>query len=278
MSESSTSRDGSQRPAGDGSGVKLNQSVARAAAILRAAAARPNGETASGLARRSGLAWATTVRLIRTLEQEGLLYRLGDDRYVLGLELSRLAQSADQGRLLSAIARPLLERLAEKVGETVNLTVVRSDGVSEIVEQIDPPRLIRTSDWLGGPYPLHASSIGKLLLSTYDDARLEEVLAEPLVRFARATITDPGLLRQEIALVRKRQHSTAVDELEDGLAAIGVGITAGWGELLAIVTVSGPTFRFDEAARAAALVHVRATAQAIERRLAGASGEAVARS
>ena len=77
--------------------------------------------------------------LIRTLEQEGLLYRLADDRYVLGLELTRLANAADEGRVLAAMARPLLERVAEEVQETVNLTVVRAGGALEIVDQIDPP-------------------------------------------------------------------------------------------------------------------------------------------
>lgn len=255
--------------------MKLNQSVGRALRILRAAAARPGGETASGLARRSGLPWATAVRLIRTLEQEGVLYRLADERYVVGLELSRLARAADRGQLLTAIGRPLLERLAEEVGETVNLTVVRPDGTLEIVDQIDPPRLIRTSDWLGGPYPLHASSIGKLLLATFDDARLDEVLAAPLAVYAPRTITDAHELRREVAHVRTSRHATAVDELEEGLAALTVGVVDTGGELVAMVSVSGPSFRFDEAAREAALGHVRETAEAIEQRIAGAQHAAM---
>jgi DNA-binding IclR family transcriptional regulator len=65
--------------------MKLNQSVQKAAAILRAAAARPAGETASGLARLAGLSHATSLRLVHTLENEGLLMRRAEDgRYARG--------------------------------------------------------------------------------------------------------------------------------------------------------------------------------------------------
>src|SRR3990172_10310978 len=105
--------------------MKLNQSVEKAMGIVRGAASQAGGETAAGLAGRAGLPWATAVRLIRTLEAEGFLYRGPDaDRYVIGFELVRLGRSGDPGRLLATTAVPSLERLAEAVGETVSLSVV----------------------------------------------------------------------------------------------------------------------------------------------------------
>lgn len=250
--------------------MRLNQSVQKGIAILRAAGSEAGGETASGLARGAGLPWATAVRFIRTLEAEGFLCRLpGTDRYVLGFDLVRLGRAGDRGSLLAAVARPTLERLAQEVEETVNLTVVQPDSRLEIVEQIDPPRHIRPSD-VGRPYPLHASSIGKLLLATYDAARLDEVLAEPLARYTEATIADPDELREELARVRVAGYATNVDELEEGLSALSAGVSGPDGELVAMVTVSGPSFRFDETARSAALKPVREAADGIERLMAGA--------
>lgn len=248
--------------------MKLNRSVQRAAALLRAAAAEPEGDTASGLARRAGLPWASTVRLLRTLEREGFLLRLPGDRYVLGLGLIRLARGTDQAPLLRVLCRPLLERLAREAGETVHLTLVQPDGSVEVIDEVHAPRLLRTSDW-DRPYPLHATSIGKLLLSTYPEERLAAFLRTRLERYARATITDPAALREELSRVRAAGHAEAVDELEDGLAACSVGVSGAGGELIAMVTVSGPSFRFDGQARARALRSLRRTAAAIERVLAG---------
>jgi DNA-binding IclR family transcriptional regulator len=246
----------------------VNRSVHRACALLRAAASGSDGDTASGLARRAGLPWATASRLIRTLESEGFLFRLREsDRYVLGADLLRLARAGDEARFLTSLARPALDRLAAELEETVSLTLLRSDGGLEVVEQIDAPRLLRSADW-DRPYPLHASSIGKLRLAAYDERTLEQLLTLPLERYTEATITDPETLRRELARVRETDYSEAVDELEEGLAACSVGVRGPDGKLLAMVTVSGPSFRLDRAARARALEPLRLAAQTVAGRLA----------
>jgi DNA-binding IclR family transcriptional regulator len=252
--------------------VKLNQSVQKAIAILRAASSSASGETASTLARRTGLPWATAARLIRTLEEEGFLYRIAEsDRYVIGFDLIGLGREVDRGRQLVETAQPMLERLAGEVNETINLTVVHPDGRLEVVKQIDAPRFIGPTSYVGLPYPLHASSIGKLLLSTFDEARLEKFLADGLQTYTSATITDADDLREELARIRRRGWSSAVDELEDGLSALSVGVRHADHELVAIVTVSGPSFRFDEPARMSALEPLRDAAAAVELRIGGSA-------
>ena len=250
--------------------VKLNQSVQRAAAILRAAASQPAGDTASGLARSAALPWATAVRLIRTLEHEGFLRRLpSGDRYVPGFELLRFASSGSESRMLVAVATAPLERLVDQVEESANLTVVLPGGQLDVVAQIDPPRLIRSASYIGRWYPEHASSIGKLLLAGYDDAGLASVLRTPLERYASATIVDVDALRAELGRVRRNGYSTAVDELEEGLSSLSVGVRGPDGELVAIVSVSGPSSRLDDAKRREALRHVREAAAVIEQALTG---------
>lgn len=256
--------------------MKLNQSVRKAVGLLRVAS-QAGGDTASGLARGAGLPWATAVRLIRTLEEEGFLYRMPEtDRYVIGFDLIRLVRSGDRGRLLAAMALPTLERLAQEVEETVSLIDVHPDGRLEVAEQIDPPRFIRPTSYAGIPAPLHASSVGKLLLTTYDEARLAEFLSQGLPRYTPATITDPEALREEVARIRVRGWSSAVDEEEEGLAAVSVGVRDANGELVAMVSVSGPSFRFDEAARTAALERMREAADVIERRIVRSGAAAAA--
>jgi DNA-binding IclR family transcriptional regulator len=220
------------------------------------------------LARRTGLAWTTAVRLIRTLEDEGFLQRLPDGRYTIGYELTRLAANGGESRVLTALATGPLERLLEEVEESVNLTAVLAGGLLDVVMQLDPPKLIRPASWIGRWYPEHASSIGKLLLASYDDAQVISIVRTPLERYGPETIVDLDELMRELARIRRNGYSLAVDELEEGLTALSVGVHDTRGKLVAMVSVSGPSSRLDETRRRALLPPMRGAAAEIERALA----------
>jgi DNA-binding IclR family transcriptional regulator len=247
--------------------MKLNQSVQRAMAILRAAAERPAGDTASGLARSTGLPISTALRLIHTLESEGFLTRQGNGRYVIGLVLARLGHDAGHGDLLDASARAALDRVAAETRESVTLSVVRGREALDVVLQVDAPHLIQAVSWVGRRYPLHASSSGKVLLAAFEPARLERFLEAPLERLTEATITDPNVLRREIELVAARGYAEVSDELEEGLASVSVPVFEHAGRLVATLNVTGPRFRFGARRRAAALIPMRAAVAQLEARL-----------
>jgi DNA-binding IclR family transcriptional regulator len=238
--------------------MKLNQSVQRATAILRAAADRADGETASGLARASGLSTSTALRLIHTLEREGFLARRSDGRYTIGLALARLGRGAEAGDLIDAATRAALDRLAAETRETVTLSVVRGGEALDVVLQIDTPHMVKAVSWVGRRYPLHASSSGKVLLAALDSARFD--------RFLLGRLEQPRELRREIERVRAQGYADIVDELEEGLASVSVPITERGERLSAILNVTGPTFRFDAERRTAALTPMRAAASQIEGR------------
>lgn len=105
------------------------------------------------------------------------------------------------------------------------------------------------------------------MLADYDEDALAAFLAAPLEAFTTATITDQEALQEEIARIRELGWSDNVDELEDGLAAISVGVRAADGALVGMTTISGPSFRFDEPARAAAVVPLGRAGAEIQRLL-----------
>jgi IclR family acetate operon transcriptional repressor len=246
-------------------GSKLNQSVQKAMTLLRATATHPDGASVSALARAAGLPRATALRLIQTMEQEGLLLRVPEaDRVLLGPELIRLAREVDMGTVLRELAGARLGELSETLRETVTLSVAAPDGGLDLVHQVDGPQHLVPRSWLGRRFPLHASSSGKLLLATYDDERLERFLREPLVKLTSSTITKPGALRRELKRVREEGSATTIDELEQGLAGVSVGIYSETGTLLGAVNVSGLSQRLDDAGRRVAVDQTRSVADELE--------------
>ncbi|MBL8932013.1 MAG: IclR family transcriptional regulator [Kineosporiaceae bacterium] len=258
-------------PTGAGSASRENQSVRKAAALLRAAAGHGSGATVSALARTAELPRATALRMIESLIAERLLARLPDDRIVIGPGLHRLARTADLSELLIHASRGVLERLSEQTSESATLTVVMPDGSLSLVRQVDGPYMLGLTNWVGRPFPLHASSSGKLFLAYADPARVEALVGRPLEPVATRTITDPDVLRADLAQARAAGWSQIEDEIEDGLASISMGILVD-GELVGTLNISGPSARLTPAARTAALPLLRSACDTVAARVGAGGG------
>ncbi len=204
------------------------------------------------------------------MESEGLLIRTPDeDRVLLGPELVRLARHVDVGSLLREVGRGRLDELSEAVGETVTLSVVTPDGGLDVVHQVSGPQHLVPRSWLGQRFALHASSSGKVLLASKNDAELKRVLPGPLPRLTPHTITSRRELRLELQRVRAQGYAATVDELEEGLAGVSIGVFDDADLLLGTINVNGLTQRLDEAARRRAIDHMRSVVADLEAGLGG---------
>jgi DNA-binding IclR family transcriptional regulator len=221
-------------------GVAVNggrvQSVQRAACLLRAIAESAEPLTATELAERCSLNRSTAWRILATLEEEGLAHREpATNRYAIGYQITRLAGAGDQS--LVRLARPHLAELSRRTGETVSLGVPRQLRLV-YVAQVQPAHVM-AADWLGRAVPLHATSTGKALLAWLTGDELDSVLSQPLERFTESTITDPALLRKELARVRRRGYATSRGELEGALWGASAAVLDARERPVAVVSVWG---------------------------------------
>ena len=223
----------------------LIQSVERAILLLKLLSEDAPELGLAELARRSGLQKSTVHRLLRTLVSQGLVEQNPETgKYRLSLGILELA-GAVLKRMddLQQVARPFLKALAEQCEETVNLTVFAGDGVIN-VDRIPSPHRVRNIGWVGRKMPLHCVSAGKIFLAYMPPEKLEEFLnGAELTRFTPHTITDPECLREELQRVREQGYSVGLEELEEGLNAVAAPIRDYRGEVVAAISVSGPSFR-----------------------------------
>jgi DNA-binding IclR family transcriptional regulator len=217
------------------------QSVDRALTILEVLA-RAGEAGVTEIAGELGVHKSTAFRLVSTLESHRLVEQTSDrGRYRLGVGILRLAGATTARLDLVQEARPVCRQLAADTGETVNIAVL-SESSALYLDQIAGSSALQPHNWVGQHIPLHATSNGKVLLSGLDDARLAEVLGT-LARFTPTTITKKKELREELVLVREQGYAVAVDELEEGLTAAAAPIHNAHGDVVASMSVSGPTFR-----------------------------------
>jgi DNA-binding IclR family transcriptional regulator len=121
--------------------------------------------------------------------------------------------------------------------------VLTGDGKAINIDGISSPRMVRNVGWTGREMLPHCISSGKALLAYLPQQRLERILAKGLPRFTERTITDPVRLREELRRIRQQGYAVAQEELEVGLSAVAAPIWNHEGEVVAAVSVSGPSFR-----------------------------------
>jgi IclR family transcriptional regulator, acetate operon repressor len=218
------------------------QSVRRAVSALeQISEAGELGVTELG--RRLGVHKATASRLVATLADRGLVERDPiSEKYRLGFGLIRLAGAAMAGLDIVRTAHPILEDLAERTRETVNLGVLSGDGVVYI-DQVTGTRSIVAVSWVGRRTPLYASSNGKVLLAHLPVAERDRHLTEPLEPLTPRTIVDPDMLREQLDEVVRRGYAQTMEELEEGLNAVAAPVRQADGQVAAALSVSGPAFR-----------------------------------
>jgi DNA-binding IclR family transcriptional regulator len=235
-----------ERPNGDrttanGDSPGLVQSVDRALSILEVLA-RDGEAGVTDIAADLGVHKSTAFRLLATLEAHRLVEQDGErGRYRLGVGNLRLAGATTARLDLVQEARPVCRQLAADTGETVNITV-RAETSALYLDQVAGSSALQSHNWVGQHIPLHATSNGKVLLSELDETQLKKAVRE-LPRYTDQTVTSMAKLLADLAHVREQGYAVAVDELETGLTAVAAPIRNAHGDVIASISVSGPSFR-----------------------------------
>ena len=248
------------------------QSVRRAVSILEMLADGDGERGVTEVGRRLGVHKATASRLLSTLAEGGLVERSpSTEKYRLGVRLISLAGAALAGIDLLRDARPVLEDLAERTGETVNLALPADDGVLN-VDQVTSTRSVVSISWVGRRTPYHCTANGKVFLAFGGEEERERLLALPLEACTPRTIVNAEELRNQLMEVRARGYARTTEELEEGLSAVAAPVRDAREVVIAAVSVAGPTFRMraSELPRIGGMV--KDAAAAISRRMGYSEG------
>ena len=214
------------------------QAVDRATSLLIAILNSEEPPLLSELARQLGLPKSTTSRILGALERQGLIRRDRNSAYLGGEVLLRYASTQNQDAALISRMRPVLESLATKTSESVNLAVPGADDL-KLIDQVDAKHLLGATNWNGRSVPYHASALGKVLLAF----SAAPIPAGTLQTKTARTITSRATLNSELEKVRKAGYAIIDNELEDGLVAVAAPVFGHDGNVVAAISISGPDAR-----------------------------------
>ena len=187
---------------------------------------------------------ATLYRLLQTLvSQRMLAYDSLQQTYAPGLRLVRMAYSAWNNSSLGPIARPFMDRLSERIGQTVHLAQLDHAHVL-YVDKRNASRPIEMFSAAGKVGPAYCTGVGKALLAFLPEQELDSILAQQSFhRFTENTITSPEALCRELDTVRSVGHAYDREEHEPGIICVSVPILVQARNPIGALSVTSSTAR-----------------------------------
>ncbi|MGD2185297.1 MAG: IclR family transcriptional regulator [Desulfobacterales bacterium] len=196
------------------------------------------------LSRRSQTNNATVTRICHTFAELGYMRRDRQRRFYLTPKLLSLGYASMSSLSWRQVAQQYLERLAEKTGETVNLSVLQGNELMYLVRINNTGRILPFDLQLGSRLPLHCTSMGKSLLAFLDKKKLDRILIDyDFASLTHRTINDEKQFRQELTLVRRQGYAINDEELSVGLRSVSAPIMNSDGHAIAALNIAVPTKR-----------------------------------
>jgi DNA-binding IclR family transcriptional regulator len=224
-------------------------STARAALqVAWLLAARPDGVRADQVAETLGKSVSTAYNLLASLCEEGVAAHHAGGVYRLAPAFRELVATGTPS------PAPQLHDLAGLVGDLLAHThkrsylgVVRGGDLRMVLE-----RGVQGMPKLPGLEPrirdnAHALALGKVVLALAPDEVLARyVQNQGLRRFTARTITEPEVLRDELAAVRRRGFAVEREEFEEDFCSIAAPVRDQRRRFLGVIGISMTRRAFDD--------------------------------
>jgi DNA-binding IclR family transcriptional regulator len=199
--------------------------------LLTFLAAQRGPVAAATVQRELGLPRSSTYKLLRSLETQGFVLRLPDEkRYGLGLAAFELSSGFSRQEPLTRIGAPLLARLVDRVGESAHLSVLHGRDVVYLIEERARNRPSLVTE-VGVRLPADITASGRAMLALLPPAQLRALYPSDVL-FASRT-AEPltyWKLRALLDETRKAGYATEDGDVTTGIASVAVGVAdhAGW--------------------------------------------------
>ncbi|MEM8852060.1 MAG: IclR family transcriptional regulator [Pseudomonadota bacterium] len=217
------------------------QTIARAAAVLRALERESEGMSLAELGAALELPRASVQRLVNALKAEGFVMAASARGGVrLGPSLIKLSAAA--GHHGADLIRPIVRELSQRLRETVDVSILQG-GAAVFVDQVVGRQRLVAQSAVGERFPLHVTAPGKALLARLGRSEAEHALAESLRQFRAWPLTDKPAFWASIDTVREEGFATDEEEHSPDISAVGIAIADTMG-LPLMVSIPSPTQRY----------------------------------
>lgn len=227
-----------------GDGAPDGGTVGKALDVLDRVAAFGRPVRFGELLENSPFPKASLYRFLQTLTGQGMLaYDPERQTYAPGIRLVRLAHAAWQQSSLAPVARPHLDALSARIGETVHLAQLDTGHVL-YVDKRNAREPVEMFSQAGKVGPGYCTGVGKAILAFQGEAEQSLAIAQQSFhRYTANTLPDADALLAELAEIRAAGISFDREEHEPGIICIAAPILSSRDTVLGALSVTTTTAR-----------------------------------
>jgi IclR family KDG regulon transcriptional repressor len=241
--------------------------VKKAFRILQTISDSQNGFGISEIARELKIGKSTVHGITAALEKLGILVRDPlHKRYQLGYSLLELSRKFYKRVALRDIARIPMERLMERVGESVFLGVMNGNHVT-ILDVVESHHEMKITSPPGTRLSLLAGAVGKIFLAQFEEKKAKQILQKMgLKRYTSKSVVDSKKYIKEVEETKKKGYAIDDEEYLPGVRAVAAPLQTASLPPTAIWVV-GFTSSFTNQKMEEVILEIRKTVQEINRSL-----------
>jgi DNA-binding IclR family transcriptional regulator len=252
------------------SGASRVPAAEQTLAILTHLARRASPQPAGRIAADLGLPRSTTYHLLGVLTEAGFVVHLPEERrYGLGVTAFEVGSAYTHQDALARLARPLLARLVDSVGQSAHLAVLHGREVLYVVEERAKGRPTLVTD-VGVRLPAHLAASGRAMLAALPPAQVRALFPDRGAFVQRHGLGPASLsaLRGLLVDVRARGYALEDGEVTPGFASVATAVLDHAGHPTAGLAITYATEDV-EADPSALADRLREVSDSLSRRLGG---------
>ncbi|MEK4149577.1 IclR family transcriptional regulator [Robertmurraya sp. FSL W8-0741] len=213
--------------------------------VLETISLHPNGITLTEIVRQTNIPKTTVHRIVNTLKNHEFIEVNGlNESYTIGIKTLEIGIKGLMATDVAKASIPLLQELSEEVGETTFLAVYNNTEIIYLYKQ-EGTNAIGTTAKLGSRRPAYCTGLGRVILAHLPSKEVERNLKGNLKKYTSKTMTDPQEIKELLNEVRRKGYAQDNEEIEEGLTCFAAPIFDHLGNVIAAVSIAGPTQRME---------------------------------
>ncbi|TRM10518.1 IclR family transcriptional regulator [Lentibacillus cibarius] len=217
----------------------VSATVLRAIKILNYLKETPGPQSVSYISKALDISPTIVHRLLATLKMEGFVFQDAQSKqYSLGAVFLEYSNKLLTELPFATIVEPWLIRLRNITGETVGFYIPNGH-MRLCVMEYESQQEIRRSVGVGTQHPIHAGATGRAMLAFQPEETQRRMLQG-------LSLEEWNLLTEKMQATRDHGYAISAGEISTNVSALSAPVFDQQQRVVGALSISGPTFRFDE--------------------------------